>query len=1258
MDEAAVLGGILPDTHATGEPDEVTADRDAIPVVGIGASAGGLEVFKRLLGHLPADGGFAIVFVQHLDPKHHSLLAEILARSTAMPVSEAADGMLLEVNHVYVIPAGVDLTLADGALVLVPRTQPAGVHMPIDGFLRTVAEQCGRRGIGVILSGTGSDGSAGLEAIKGAGGVTFAQDAATAKFPAMPQAAAATGCVDFVLPPEGIADELARIGRHPYIADAPHTLEEGTPIADEDCFAGILAVLRAATGIDFSLYREKMVKRRILRRLALRNIGGLVPYRELLEKDSDELAALQRDLLIGVTSFFRDPQAFECLKKIVLPLMVQDRPANETIRVWVAGCATGQEAFSIAISIKEYLHESGGAFPVQIFASDISVAAIEKARGGKYSENIAADVSEKRLSRFFTKIDGGYQIDKSLREMCVFTRHNLIGDPPFSKLDLISCRNVLIYLENVQKDIIPLFHYALKPTGFLMLGASEAVASGDLFSVADGESRIYARRETAGKRTLFPVGARSHHAPAGDRVMTPPPACWGGANAQKDVDRILLSKYSPAGVVVGEDLEVLEIRGKTSPYLALPAGKVSFNLMKLIPDTGLFLEVEKLIRQARKTGEPARQERMRYGPNGGGCGLNVEVVPLDSAQQRSLILFERVPAAADRVAAARDEALDGDPRDREIARLNQQLADAKERFLSATEAHQSSREENQNTTEEALSANEELQSLNEELETAKEELQSANEELITVNEELQHKNADLAQARDFAMSIVETIRQPLLVLDTNLRIRMANRAFYRTFQLSPIEAEGQVIHALSHGSWDFPRLRDSLAGLLQDDNSFPDFEVEQEFAAVGRRTLVLGGCRINHLKMILVAVDDITERKLAQQALKKSEEQLRQSQKMEAVGRLAGGIAHDFNNLLTAIIGYSSLLQDHLAGDQSAIQQVLEIKTAGERAASLTQQLLAFSRRQVLQPKVLDLNIIVAEFDKMLRRLVGERIKVIVDCEPALWQVRADPGEIGRAIMNLSLNARDAMPEGGALTIETANLALTDADARNQELAPGRYVTLAVRDTGVGIDEDVRAHIFEPFFTTKETGKGTGLGLATVLGVVEQSGGVIRCESPADGGTTFRIILPAIAGAADRTGRTASGLASAPKGSEVILLVEDEETVRKLARMILQASGYVVHEASNGREGLSFCEAHRGVIDLLLTDVVMPQLGGRELAQRAVQLRPDMKVLYMSGHTQDTVVKEGVQNGTAFLQKPFTPAGLAGKVRDTLDRGCRATGHS
>ena len=551
-------------------------------------------------------------------------------------------------------------------------------------------------------------------------------------------------------------------------------------------------------------------------------------------------------------------------------------------------------------------------------------------------------------------------------------------------------------------------------------------------------------------------------------------------------------------------------------------------------------------------------------------------------------------------------------------------------------------------------AKEKLQRLNAELKTVKEELQSTNGELITVNAELQAKNVTIAAAGDFALSILEAVRQPLLVLDPDLRVKMANRAFYRTFQALPQEVQGRLIYSLSRGSWDLPGLRKALDGLAVGGRAIPEFEVDQDFPMVGRKTLMLGGCRINHLSMILLAVDDITERKLAQHAQHKSEEHPQKSQKMEAVGRLAGGVSHDFNNLLTIILGYSGLLLDTLAGNESAIRSVLEIKAAGERAASLTKQLLAFSRGQVLQPKVLDLNLIVADVDRMLCGLTGERIQVAIHCEPALWNVRADPGELGSAIMNLAQNARDSMPDGGAMTIKTANFTVSESAAHSLDLAPGRYATIAVRDTGIGMSEDLRSHVFEPFFTTKEMGKGTGLGLATVLGIVEQSGGAIRCQSEPGWGTVFTIFLPATTELTDHVAPRSEGLNMPPKGSEVILLVEDEDLVRSLARRVLERSGYVVQEASNGREGLALCEALEGPIDLLFTDVVMPEMGGRELAQGALKLRPELKLLFSSGHTHDVVLKEGIEHGMAFLPKPYTPAELAQKVRATLDSNSRS----
>jgi two-component system CheB/CheR fusion protein len=587
------------------------APAPAVAVVGIGASAGGLEACRQLLADLPADTGLALVFVQHLDPTHESGLAGILGRFTAMPVTEASDGTPVEPNHVYVIRRNTELTIANGVLKLSPRGEMPGAHMPIDHFLRCLAQDSGSRAIGVILSGAGSDGTLGLQAVKEAGGVTFAQEPATAEFPSMPQKAKAANCVDFVMPPARIAAELARIARHPHFV--VRRLTEPPPKEGNAGINDILTVMAEATGIDFSLYREQTVQRRIMRRLALRNIASIEEYATLLKKDIVERSSLQRDLLISVTRFFRDPESFDALTTLVLPAIVQNRPPGTAIRIWVPGCATGEEAYSIAISLQEYLRETGVAFPVQIFASDISEAAIEKGRRGKYLANIAADVSPERLNRYFIRIDGGYQVNKVVRELCVFSRHNLIDDPPFAKLDLISCRNVLIYLGAVQKHIISLFHYALKRNGFLMLGQSERPDTEGMFSIVDRDHRIYAKTEIATRPHRFHAraGARRRADDAGKvvanaRISELP----DGADMGKTVDHILLSKYSPAAVLVDEGMEVLEIRGNAAQFLTLPVGKVSFHLLKLIPDTGLFLEIEKLIHEAAGSREAARQLRI------------------------------------------------------------------------------------------------------------------------------------------------------------------------------------------------------------------------------------------------------------------------------------------------------------------------------------------------------------------------------------------------------------------------------------------------------------------------------------------------------------------------------------------------------------------------------------------------------------------------------------------------------------------------
>ncbi|HEY3283738.1 MAG TPA: chemotaxis protein CheB [Armatimonadota bacterium] len=1223
-----------------------------VPVVGIGASAGGLEAIKQLLENLPGELGLAVIVVQHLDPKHPSLLTEILGRSVQMPVTEAVHGLGVEPNHVYVIPPDTELTIVNQRLELAARSAAPGLHLPIDQLFRSLADDYGSRSIGVILSGAGTDGCAGMQAIHEAGGVTFAQAPETAEYPSMPVAAASTG-VDFVLAPDQIAAELARLAHDPLLR-LPSQDPYASRVLGED-FRRVLEVMHEATGIDFSLYRERTVHRRVQRRIALRGLGGYEEYSRELARDPEERDALQRDLLIGVTSFFRDPGSFEVLRRLVWPQVMQDRPAEAPIRIWVPGCATGEEAYSIAISLQEYLKESGHTFSVRVFGSDISGPAIDKARAGRYPESIAADVGPELLERWFTRAESGYQVSKALRETCVFSQHDLIDDPPFSKLDLISCRNVLIYLPTIQKDITQLFHYALNEHGFLMLGRSEVATLDGSFVVVDGDHRVYQKKGKARRlRSLFlPTSARpgadhGEQAPGGAGPRPPSDAGLG-----REVDRVLLSRFSPTGVVVDDDLDVIEIRGEAAPYLRLPSGKLSFSLLTLVPETGLYLELEKLVREVMASGEPASRDGLEYDNGGSVKEVDVEVLPLGGRQRRAyLVLFEPGRHDTERPVSEsprpeRDVAQD--VKDRQIAKLRHDLSEARQRLLALHEEHQTSQEEIQTTAEETLSTNEELQSLNEELETAKEELQSTNEELITVNQELQAKNAALLQSSQFTMAIVETVQEPLLVLGADLRVKSANHAFHRDFLVPPGGAEGKLLYSLCGGGFNLETLRGVLGRVLPGSNSFSDLEIEQDFQGLGHRHLMLSGCRLDGLDMILLAISDVTDRKVAEAVARKSEEYLRQSQKMEAIGRLAGGIAHDFNNLLTTILGYSELVQLSLT-DERLVAQVKEIQTAGQRAATLTQQLLAFGRRQILRPSNLNLNLIVADLDGMLQRLVGEQIQIVLDTTDALWRVSADPGEIGRAVMNLCLNARDAMPGGGTLTIHTANVVLEDVRFGEQKLAAGPYVLLSVGDTGVGIDDELKAHIFEPFFTTKEVGKGTGLGLATVLGIVEQSGGAIWCDSELGQGTTFRLFLPALPQAAGEADLPAGEPAQAPRGlSEVILLVEDEGMVRRLTRVILEGSGYVVLEARDGREGLSLVESHQGAIHLLLSDVIMPGMGGRELAEQAVLVRPDLKVLFMSGHTQDVVLKEGIAHGVPFLQKPFGTTNLARKVREVLD---------
>ncbi|MBV8820409.1 MAG: hypothetical protein JO022_18760, partial [Acidobacteriaceae bacterium] len=525
---------------------------DRFVVVAIGASAGGIEATKDLLKHLPSDTGLSFVLVQHLDPKHHSILTDLLTKDTAMPVSEVKDGMKVERNHVYVIPPNSSMSISDRTLRLHPREESRGVHMPIDYFMRSVADEFGSHSIGVVLSGSGTDGTLGIAEIQAQGGVTFAQDDATAKYNSMPQSAVNSGCIDYVLPPKQIARELARIARLPY-AQAPPLADAPVPASDGAALSSIFQMLRRSTGVDFTHYRQTTILRRIQRRMVVHKIEKLDEYVRYLHSNAGEIKALYQDMLINVTSFFRNPPVFDLLKSIVFPSLMKLRSADSVVRVWTPGCASGEETYSVAISLLEFLGEQASQVPMQFFGTDVSEPSVNKARAGIYPENIQGDVSPERLKRFFTRVEGGFRISKSIRDMCIFAQHNVLNDPPFSQMDLICCRNLLIYLEPVlQNKVISLFHYAARPNGYLVLGTSEGVgAASNLFTNVDRTYKVFLKKANAARQPVtFSLNRLVDRAEYGTvrTPLRPPDSSSNYLEAQKEFDRRLVTQFVPATV--------------------------------------------------------------------------------------------------------------------------------------------------------------------------------------------------------------------------------------------------------------------------------------------------------------------------------------------------------------------------------------------------------------------------------------------------------------------------------------------------------------------------------------------------------------------------------------------------------------------------------------------------------------------------------------------------------------------------------------
>jgi two-component system CheB/CheR fusion protein len=817
----------------------------AFPVVGIGASAGGLDAFVRLLKALPAEPGMAIVIVQHLSPDYESALTQLLGHASPIRVLQVTDGMRLQVDHVYVIPPDRNMAITpDGRFSLVARPERKTQFMPIDFFLHSLARFARERAVGVILSGDLSDGSFGIKEIKGAGGITFAQEPRTASRGEMPRSAIATGLVDRAMPPEQIGEELLAIARHPLLrlaaprrpaaqsrAGRPGRAGRTTLVLDPlddgldpEHLKRVFAIVRGATGVDFTHYKLPTIRRRLARRMVLHKITDLADYVTLLREQSGEVQALYADVLINVTRFFREPESFQALIDKALPDILAAHGANHggggrrrravalaaggaagdahptPLRVWVPGCSTGEEPYSVAIALLEQLERLGIDLPVQIFATDVSEAAIEHARAGVYPESIAADVTPGRLRRFFNRVDGNYRISKSVRDLCIFARQDLTRDPPFSRLDIVVCRNVLIYLGPVlQKRLMQVFHYALNPHGFLMLGNAETVGvHGDLFGIVDTRHRLYLRKHAGhmlhrlNPHTALPGTMRSgdgHGDGSGPRSggdgrgasvagaiargdVFPGPVTSGDPrpanHIQSEANRILLNRFTPPGVIVDADFAIVQFRGQTGAYLEPAPGEASLNLLKMARE-GLLYSLRTALHEARRSDTSVRKDGLRVRYGNGWRELSVEVIPLIAMgeSRHFLVLFEDVhaaggpgdmpgpghvdprssfAAAATRVPGngASGKAPPGKKgRGAAAAANDEDAAGAKQRIARLEYELQASREYLQSIIQDLEAANEELQSANEEILSANEELQSTNEELDTAKEELQSTNEEL-----------------------------------------------------------------------------------------------------------------------------------------------------------------------------------------------------------------------------------------------------------------------------------------------------------------------------------------------------------------------------------------------------------------------------------------------------------------------------------------------------------------------------------
>jgi len=1334
----------------------------------------------NVLRALPADTGMAFVLVQHLSPTRESVLAEILSRTTTMAVTEAVDRQLVVRNHVYVIPPDRNMVIDRGRLRLQPRALDV-IHHPIDSFFRSLAKQQGALSIGIVLSGTASDGTLGLEEIKAVGGTTFAQDD-SANHAGMPENAVASGCVDFVLSPALIAAEIARIAKRPQVRTRPSrgrakVAERGESLAKESLMP-VLQKLHAATGVDFSQYKSSTLLRRVSRRMSMAKARSFEAYAKIVETSPEEAEALYQDILINVTRFFRDPEVFELLRKKFLPALIRGRSPDDPIRVWVAGCSTGQEAYSLAMILIEALETAKAKVSLQIIATDLNAAAIAQARSGAYSAQQLRDVAPRRVQRFFVEKNGVFTVRKELRELCLFSRHHVLTDPPLSHMDLVCCRNLLIYLEPaLQRTVIPLLHYALKPAGLLVLGASETVGQGaGLFHCEARKQKIYRKISGSGRvPILAPTNDRASFPVSIPRASaTPLRAAALPVSEPQHSAATLLAALAPPAVLVSGSFDIIEFYGDTGAYLAPTRGKATHALLRMVREE-LQAPLHVLLHRVKKDQQPGRAEGVRFRSTRGLQRVNLRVVPVPGSPARDacfLVIFEDAVDSPQGSRGVRNRAgkAGEEPSATKIERLENEVASMRGYLQDLTEQYRNANEELQASNEEAQSTNEEFQSVNEELETSKEEIQASNEELTTINDELSQRNLDLARisadlsnliqsvqvaivivsvdlrirrfspiaekilnirasdvgrplseirmnlvhpeldamlndvissrsardcevetkdgqwyslrvqpyfasgskidgavlsminitairsAREYAESIVATVREPLLVLDDQLRVRSASRSFYEVFGVTQADTEGVLLYDLGAHEWDLPVLRRLLGSVLSNGTAVNDFEMEHEFRNLGLRTLLVNARRladpIKGQQSVLLSIEDITQRK------RQAEELVRRNAELAAndaaKNHFLAVLSHELRSPLNVIRLWSQLLLRPGTSEASLRQGLSIIDRSSRTQARLVDDLLDVHR---IASGKLRLDLAEVNLADVLRTVLdamepvaaqkGIRLDRDIDLAPAFMM--CDAIRLQQVFGNVIENAIKFTPPSGEVVVSLRRV-LGHAEVR-------------VSDTGIGLEAEEIPRIFESFraadpLTSRSHG-GLGLGLSIAKQLVALHRGAITAASAGRGkGLTVNISLPLLMGQ-----RAAISPLLIEKGVELerllplrglsVLIVDDEADAREALNLILASAGAHSSVVSSTEEALAAIA--RQAPSIILSDIGMPGRDGYDLIRSVRALPPEQGgripaiavTAYAALEDRELALSAGFQ---LHLAKPLDPARLIATIVLLMDQ--------